>query len=393
MPCVRDFKVLRVLNLQLSGHCGAHDPIDLTGISELFQLRYLKITSDICIKLPNSIRGLQCLKTLDLMDATRVTAVPWDIIHLPHLLHLTLPVDTNLLDWIGSMTDSVISLWSLGKLNYLQDLHLNMSCIPSLLGVEALAHLIGGHGNLKTIVMSHGSSVIPGASKAIISWDDLEPLPLLQRFECSPHSCITFSRIPKWIKELSHLCILKIAVVELQISWVDILRGLPALTALSLYVRRAPIERIIFNKADGFSVLKYFKLTCTSGIACLKFEAQAMPNLWKLKLGFNATPRMDQHQLIRIEHMPNLKGISVKFGGVAAHIEYARSVVTSHPRNPTINMQLVNFCSNCDGSTKQNLLTNWAVKSRAAASAPMEDPPSHFTTPSCMISSCAVPLP
>ncbi|XP_048544814.1 disease resistance protein RGA5-like isoform X4 [Triticum urartu] len=372
MPCIRDFKVLRVLNLQLSGHCGLHDPIDLTGISELFQLRYLKIASDVCIKLPNHIRGLQCLETLDVMDATRVTAIPWDIIHLPHLFHLALPVDTNLL---GTMTDSVVSLWSLCKLNYLQDLYLTISSTPCSghpeKNMESLGSLLEGHGSLKNIVVSHGPSVkdivVPGASKVIISWDDLEPPPLLQRFECSPHSCVIFSQIPKWLKELGNLCILKMAVMELQMSSVDILRGLPALIDLSLYVQWAPGERIIFDKAAGFSVLKYFKLRCTSGIPWLKFEADAMPNLWKLTLGFNAIPRMDQHQLIRIEHMPDLKEISVKFGGAAAHIEYAvRSVVSNHPRNPTINMQLVNSSSYGDESTEQSLPINWAPESCAA---------------------------
>uniref|UniRef100_M8CP04 Regulatory protein NPR1 n=1 Tax=Aegilops tauschii TaxID=37682 RepID=M8CP04_AEGTA len=389
MPCIGEFKVLRVLNLQLSGHCGDHDPIDLTGISELFQLRYLKITSDVCIKLPNQMRKLQCLETLDIIDAPRVTAIPWDIIYLPHLLHLTLPVDTNLLDWIGSMTDSIISLWSLGNLNYLQDLYLTISSThPSghpEKNMEALGSLLGGHGNLKIIVVSHGPSVkdivVPGASKVIISWDELEPLPLLQRFECSPHSCVIFSRIPKWVKKLGNLCILKIAVVELQMSCVDILRGLPALTALSLYVRCAPAQRILFDKMAGFSVLKYFKLRFTSGIPWLKFEADAMPNLWKLKLGFNAIPRMDQHQLIRIEHMPDLKEISVKFGGIAALIEYAvKTVISNHLRNPRVHVCLVTSTSYGDESTKEKPPTNSAVESHMAAATPTETPTSQVTT-------------
>ncbi|XP_073360898.1 uncharacterized protein [Aegilops tauschii subsp. strangulata] len=389
MPCIGEFKVLRVLNLQLSGHCGDHDPIDLTGISELFQLRYLKITSDVCIKLPNQMRKLQCLETLDIIDAPRVTAIPWDIIYLPHLLHLTLPVDTNLLDWIGSMTDSIISLWSLGNLNYLQDLYLTISSThPSghpEKNMEALGSLLGGHGNLKIIVVSHGPSVkdivVPGASKVIISWDELEPLPLLQRFECSPHSCVIFSRIPKWVKKLGNLCILKIAVVELQMSCVDILRGLPALTALSLYVRCAPAQRILFDKMAGFSVLKYFKLRFTSGIPWLKFEADAMPNLWKLKLGFNAIPRMDQHQLIRIEHMPDLKEISVKFGGIAALIEYAvKTVISNHLRNPRVHVCLVTSTSYGDESTKEKPPTNSAVESHMAAATSTETPTSQVTT-------------
>ncbi|KAF7092505.1 hypothetical protein CFC21_094981, partial [Triticum aestivum] len=52
MPCLTEFKLLRVLNLQLSGQ-GRHDDdiADLIGISEMFQLRYLKIACDVCIRL------------------------------------------------------------------------------------------------------------------------------------------------------------------------------------------------------------------------------------------------------------------------------------------------------------------------------------------------------
>jgi hypothetical protein len=299
MPCIREFKILRVLNLQLSDHCGDHDPIDLTGISELFLLRYLKIASDVCIKLPNHMRGLKCLDTLDVMDATRVTNIPWDIIYLPHLLHLSLPVDKNLLDWMGSMSDSVISQWSLGKLSYLQDLHLsNSSTHPSYhleRSMEALGSLIGGHCNLKTVVVAHGSSdqntVFRGASKVIIPWDHMEPPPHLQRFEFKPHSCCMFSQIPPWVEKHGNLGILKIPVRELKMGCVDILRGLHALTDLSLYVDTAPIHKIIFPKA-GFSVLKYFELRFSIGVACLNFETDAMVNLLKLKIVFNAIPPM-----------------------------------------------------------------------------------------------------
>jgi hypothetical protein len=373
MPCIAEFKLLRVLNLQLSSKSGNDDnPVNLTGISKLFQLRYLKIACDVCIELPN--HGLQFLETLDIMDA-RLACVPWDI-HLPHLVHLNLPVERNFLDW-------PISLGSLGKLNSLQDLHLTSTSSSFSSDVpfsskhldrrmEALGSLLGGHGNLKTIVVAHGSSikniVVGSTSKATIYWDGMSPPPLLQRFELSSHSGIRFLRIPRWVGELGNLCILKIAVRVLRIYCVDILRGLPALTALSLNVERAPIDKIIFDKA-GFSVLKYFKLRFETGIAWLEFEAGAMPNLWRLKLVFNAIPRMDQnlvffnhdrpaiHQCgaaaISIERMPGLREVSVKFGGTASDLEYAVRAVVNHPSNPTVNMQLVGYSSNLDGSRKR----------------------------------------
>uniref|UniRef100_A0ACD5Y3Q4 Uncharacterized protein n=1 Tax=Avena sativa TaxID=4498 RepID=A0ACD5Y3Q4_AVESA len=376
MPCIGEFKLLHVLNLQLSGHRDNDDPIDLTGISELFQLKYLKIASDVCLKLPNRMQDLKFLETLDIMDATRLTAVPWDIINLPHLLHLTLQIDT-LQDWIGSMNDPFHSLCSLHKLNYLQDLHLTSSSIHHSYhlerSMEALGYLIGGHGNLKTVVMAHGSSardtVVPGAPKATISWDRIASPRLLQRFECSRHSCIIFNRIPNWVNELGNLCILKIVVKELKMSCVRILRELCALTDLSLYVETAPLDKIFFRKR-GFSVLKYFKLRFMSGIAWLMFEENAMPNLWNLKLVFNAIPRMDQNlvffhhvqpaihkrgtSVISLEHMPGLREISAKFGGGASDLEYAlRTAVSNHPSNPEINIQLVGYSTSVAGSRKR----------------------------------------
>ncbi|KAM3206049.1 hypothetical protein ACQJBY_061623 [Aegilops geniculata] len=369
MSCIGGFKLLRVLNIQLSSHRhGDQDPaIDLTGISELFHLIYLKIVCDVCIKLPNSLRGLQCLETLDVMGTGKGTVVPWDIIYLPHLLHLRLPVDKDLLDWS-------VSLESLGKLNHLQDLCISTPSSSNNLeksmgdmersikalerSMQALGSLIEGHGNLQTIqVVAHRSSVrYGGTSKATISWDILAPPPHLQRFECSPHSPIIFYGIPRWMEQLRNLCILKIAVSELLIYDVSILGGLPALSALSLYVEKAPYDKIIFDKA-GFSVVKYFKLRFSSGIAWLKFKADAMPNLLKLKLVFNAIPQMDQyeHGLISIEHMPGLREAYVKFGGAAADLEYASriGIVSSHPSNPTISGQSGNYYSSGGEGTKQ----------------------------------------
>jgi len=215
MPSIREFKLLRVLNLGLSGHDDGDDIIDLTGISELLQLRYLKVTSDVITELPTHMRGLQYLETLDI--GTEITHVPWDIIHLPCLLHLHLPFETNLIDLIGAIPACV---WSLGKLTNLQYLYLTCSIpVPDHLqrNMEALGSLLGGHGNLKTLVLSLGSAhkndVVHGPSEVTVSWDVFAP-PLLERFEWLPH-IFTFSRVPKWMGKLGNLCILKISVREL----------------------------------------------------------------------------------------------------------------------------------------------------------------------------------
>ncbi|KAM3206103.1 hypothetical protein ACQJBY_061655 [Aegilops geniculata] len=381
MPCIGEFKLVRVLNLHLSGHHdGEQDlAIDLTGISELFHLVYLKIVCDVCIKLPNRMRGLQCLETLDVMDTPRGTYVPWDIIYLTCLLHLSLPPHTNLLDW--SVGDGL----SLCKPNHLQDLCISTPPFSDedhlVRNMNALDYLMYEHDSLKTVkLVAHGSSVSYGdASEATAWWWLDKPNHHIQRFEVSAYSPVIFCRMYLWKKQLGNLCILKIAVDGLSVNDVDILRVLPALTALSLYVKTAPGIKIIFGTAAGFMALKYLKLRFRSGIAWLKFEADAMPNLWKLRLVFDAIPRMNQrlelfserdqwkqyrhgNALVSIEHMTGLREVSVKFGGAAADLKYVSriGVVSNHPSNPIIDVQLVDSGSHGAGADGGGEVVSWS---------------------------------
>ncbi|KAF7046799.1 hypothetical protein CFC21_055801 [Triticum aestivum] len=352
MPCIQEFKLLRVLNLEITYNHGPSDPVDLTGMSELYQLKYLKIACDVSIKLPN--HGLQCLETLDIKDAVDTYFGGGCILHLPHLLHASLPFKNSHMRSMGNMA-------KFGNARYVEDLRLTSYSRDyiDLEGlVEALGFLIGEYRNLRTVVVSHCSMVTNYVVCGDINyWDNMEPPPLLQRFEWSSPSGMFLDRIPRWFKELKHLSILKIAVRILETDCVDVLRGLHVLTALSLCVLKSPAYKIIFDKA-GFSDLKYFKLKCISGIALLKFEADAMPNICKIKLVFNASPQMDQCKrgaaIIIIDHMPRLKEVSVKFGGTASDVEYAvRTFVNNHPSNPKISMQQVEYSSCDEENTKQ----------------------------------------
>lgn len=76
-----------------------------------------------------------------------------------------------------------------------------------------------------------------------VSWDGLVPPPLLKVFDWSLHSGI-LSCILKWIGKLGKHRILKIAVRELPRD------GIAALTALSLYLHTATVERIVFDKVE-----------------------------------------------------------------------------------------------------------------------------------------------
>ena len=62
LPCITEFKLLRVLILEFWGDRGM---FDLSGICVLLQLRYFRVTTDFIIKLPVKMRGLKYLETLE----------------------------------------------------------------------------------------------------------------------------------------------------------------------------------------------------------------------------------------------------------------------------------------------------------------------------------------
>uniref|UniRef100_A0A0D3HQ02 Disease resistance R13L4/SHOC-2-like LRR domain-containing protein n=1 Tax=Oryza barthii TaxID=65489 RepID=A0A0D3HQ02_9ORYZ len=177
------------------------------------------------------------------------------------------------------------------------------------------------------------------------------PHTLLQRLEFLPHSFI-FSYLPKWISQLNKLCILKIGVSELVRNDVCVLCGLSVLAVLSLYIHNKPAERIIIGRT-GFLALKYLKFKCR--VPWLKFEANAMPILRKLKLCFNVY-EADQHGTIPdgIEHLSGLREVSAKIGlsGTADDLD-KRSVesalndaIKMHPGHPRVNIQCVEWVFN-----------------------------------------------
>jgi hypothetical protein len=207
--------------------------------------------------------------------------------------------------------------------------------------------------NLKSVILTSASSYHLNTSNMSVSCDGLSSVspasPHLERLELLPRICI-FPSLPRWFRTLGKLCRLKIAVREFLNSDVDTMKGLAALTALSLYIQTAPAERIVFGKT-GFSALKYFKLSCSEPL--LRFEVDAMPNLRNLKLVFNAQELQQNGATpICIEHLAGLKEISAEIGGAGAGGTESAvwTSVRNDPKNPKINVQLVNwkFCADED---------------------------------------------
>ncbi|CAM0942650.1 unnamed protein product [Alopecurus aequalis] len=328
VPSVVDYGLLCVLNLHIWAD---EDKIfDLTKIGDLCHLRYLKIECNIPVRLPLKIRRLQHLGTLEL-DA-KVVSIPSDIGYLKKLLHVRCPCKTDVRD-LGELTNLLDLQLTCYTDENLED---NMKCTHSV--VEKLISL-----RYLALVPASGACSLntqhANPSRMCISGDSLcteSPASAhIQRLELSRHCCI-FSRVPKWTGELHDLCILKIAVRELSRQDIDILKGMPKLTALSLHVQPMSAGRIVFGN-EGFSVLTNFKLMCT--VPCLEFETDAMPNLEKLKLCFNS-PIVDEQgnaRIIIIERLLGLKEICAIIGSAGVDAESAwQNAIKSDIGNPKV---------------------------------------------------------
>lgn len=312
MPSITDFHLLRVLNIHLHGE---DDKVfNLGSISELFRLSSLQIQCNARVRLPSQLSGLKYLETLQINS--RVDSVPSDIFRLPQLLHLSLPPSLQ-------RFNESRNVQSKGEQINLQDLQL--ICFPVTSdylerNMKVLGLILQLFSSLRslTVVPSHFPAYnnVQGAPRSnAISCDDfgleLSRFPsLLQRLDLYPHVCV-FSSIPNWITNLGKLCVLKISVMELGMEDIKNLSMLAALTALSLYLRTAPSEQIIFDNSR-FHVLKYFKFKCST-VSSLRFHEGAMPNLQKLKMGFNgSTVEQCNFAELGFEHLSNVKEIIIK---------------------------------------------------------------------------------
>ncbi|CAD6254181.1 unnamed protein product [Miscanthus lutarioriparius] len=359
LPSIMEFEVLRVLILEVWGD--KEELLDLSGIGRLFQLRYMKITSNIIVKLPARMIGLPYLQTMEIY--ARVTSIPSDIIYLPRLLHLCVHGEINLSYGIGHTrslrtlqsfdlsSNSADSIWQLGEMMDLRDLHVTSATeMSDPLKTKLIAFLssFGKLGNLKSIILAPAPA--PAASCTNIyldcSWSTSPLSIFIQRLELLPPFCI-FSRLPVWIGQLRKLCILKIVLRELTTGDVDSIAQLQELTILSLYVRQPTAEQIVFHRA-AFPVLKFFKFRC--GIMRIAFQPEAMPWLRSLNLEFNAhSGEQNGNMLAGIEHLLNLQEITGRIGAAPGAEESDRIAVESvfkdaiskHSRLTNFNLRIV----------------------------------------------------
>jgi disease resistance protein RPM1 len=280
-------KYIRVLYLDIG--FGRKDVLDLTGISSLFLLRYLKVVGYMKVELPSQIGKLQQLETLDLRGSE--FKLPSDLASLPLLLHLIVREDAVFPDGIGRLRllrtlgifdlgkKSMENIEGLGEMTSLRDFDFRWSGKDMVEGARRMDVLRSSleriSGSLR-VLQSWGHGALDG-------WSTFSPPPTHLR-ELWMWSC-TFSTIPKWFGHLRDLQSLFFIVrgAGLKDDGVAILAGLPSLVYLQLNSGEPLEERVhIPGSGMAFPALKQFRLMCKRPL--LTFESGAMPMLKKLYL-------------------------------------------------------------------------------------------------------------
>ncbi|XP_062225250.1 disease resistance protein RGA5 [Phragmites australis] len=344
IPPLLEFKFLRVLFLEFFLR---EMIIDLTGINQLSQLRYLKveckeclmdgdIPSQLSIVLPGQIRRLRHLETLELpwVSDCSIPAIS-DIVDLPCLSHLVLRQHT------GGLPDGI------GKVKSLRTLHgfnLPVSSLENINGLGELTNL----GDLSLHCgtgYSESTSTTPGWMTALsCSLEKLGSLKGLSVRSSSPfHSCCadalsnwpsppflnlgqldlldwTFSRIPRWIGHLHCLRELALGAKQILQEDVDMIgTRLPSIVHLSLRIVPgipAKGRKIVIAGSTGFAALRFFCFD-SSEMSCLTFGVGGMPQLRRLLLGLD--PReWDKATPVGLHHLSRLEEVRVLTASPAA---------------------------------------------------------------------------
>ncbi|XP_048546577.1 disease resistance protein RGA5-like [Triticum urartu] len=326
------FKYLRVLII-----VRGKDIVDLTAISQLFQLRCVMVRVDGKIELPTELGKLVYLETLDIQKCRLVKSIPSDIVHLPRLSYLGLPNCTDLPEGIENMKSlrtlqefdlekiSLKYIMDLSELTNLRELSVRKEFSLGTQKVDALAFSIGKLRNLECLRIfgCHLES------------ENLQVGSLSNPFQHMERLCMRtwwFCRVPKWMDGLHCLRVLELQVEETSTEEIHLLGELPSLVYLNFGAGKIPAERAILG-TGLFLVLEYFYCSSRKDItAYLGFEAGAMPNLRILCLSvvhWGGTIPVGMEHLLHLEEI-RLDGA---FHDVVCAFKEASLV---HPNRPSV---------------------------------------------------------
>ncbi|CAM0958963.1 unnamed protein product [Alopecurus aequalis] len=313
-------KYVRVLHLEDKVY--SKEPIDLTGISSLFFLRYLKIEiqkySDGELKLPAQIGQLQQLETIDIRGG-KLENYPSDIVTLRWLSLLkystypgiALPCGIERLKSLRTLEgvclsqSSVESIKGLGELTNLRNLGIISEWYTT--NEELDVHMNALHSTISRL----SSSLRIFTLKAELPRHDMSRwsrtlFPEGSRIGKLHLSKCRFQRCPEWIGQLPELYSLSIEVREVA-NGASIVARLPSLSYFFLEIDRYEKEEkeesvVISGSSGAFKSLKHLIFHCRK--ASLTFEEGALPKLEKLDMQF-IHHRNDRFlPAVGIEHLP-----------------------------------------------------------------------------------------
>ncbi|CAL4899496.1 unnamed protein product [Urochloa decumbens] len=356
------FELLRVLDLDAGSYYGGsnYTCLDLSGISDLFLLRYLKVRG-FRLKLPKKFGKLQHLMTLDLeMNWLDSTNPSLDVTSLSSLRHLTLPWEPTCLElhngvrklsnlqtlvWFDIGMNSVETIRDLGELTNLRELGLgDLGAIRKqdsdtrALYHDTLAASLRrlGNSNLRDLYAGFCAPeqfwnhcfTHPHHLQSLISWQPIK-----------------IAHTPMWMAKADRLAYLEVLDIEqLRSDDLQILAHMPCLAYLELKAEVAPEKGIIIH-SNAFPVLKEFIFRCK--LSCLTFEPGAMPLLKKLEIDLDSRAPGAEHEASPvggIEHLTNLEKVSVRLQarrGEGSRLEsLCTDSIQSHQRYQFIKINL-----------------------------------------------------
>jgi disease resistance protein RPM1 len=317
-PNLSLFKYLRVLII----YAGTGDTVDLTAISVLFQLRYLRVSTpeDARVGFPNKIRELVNLETFHI-HGDKTSVIPSDIFLLPRLLHLMVPHEARLPKGIGKMKalhtlcGFKFSLKDIESLAELTNLRILKLCYIAnfdigTAGVDALVSSLEKLINLKYLAVDGRT----GRNGPLWIKDEDNRLHALSdpptHIEVLKLEYWMLYRIPNWIGVLMCLRCLTLHVNMMPAEDVYLLGRLPSLVELHLFVVHIPVDKIVEVGAGLFPVLEILQIENEHGNAMtfLRSETGSMPKLQQL---FLLLPRGEWRGTtpVGMEHLLSLKGM------------------------------------------------------------------------------------
>ncbi|XP_037467329.1 disease resistance protein RGA5-like [Triticum dicoccoides] len=319
VPCFLEFKYVRVLHLEYGVISGN---IDLTSISRLFLLRYLKIAGSppgrpYELKLPNQIGGLQQLEIIDIYGC-KLRNYPSDIVSLPWLSHLS-SMGSVLPDGIDKLTSlrtlagirlygsSVENVKGLGKLTNLRQLEISSDGPSEGLEEATMDALYSSicklSANLRTFTFTGGFLYIRDVPAG---WITRTTFPWGSQIQELNLGYCRFERCPEWIGQLHGLYKICISVREVA-DGVSIVAQLPSLAYFCLSIfgmgKEEKEESVVIpgTGSGAFRALKHLRFYCKK--VSLTFEAGAMPKLEKLSIQFRHE-MAPQFLPVGIQHLP-----------------------------------------------------------------------------------------